>query len=210
MRRLRYLAAAIATCCFALVGFFTRAHARPADEAALSSAAKAATSVLDFEVKNIAGEDVKLSKYKGNVLLIVNVASKCGLTPQYEQLEGLHEKYGEKGLRVLGFPANNFMGQEPGTNEEIQKFCSTKFNVKFDMFAKVSVKGDDKCDLYQFLTSKEKNGEFGGEEIKWNFEKFLVNREGKVIARFSPKTKPDDPKVIEAIEKALAEKPANG
>ncbi|HPO12320.1 MAG TPA: glutathione peroxidase [Candidatus Hydrogenedentes bacterium] len=162
-------------------------------------------SALDFSVKDIDGRDVSLSTYKGKVAMIVNVASKCGNTPQYEQLEALHEKYSGKGLAILGFPANNFKSQEPGTNEEIKAFCTLKYNVKFDMFAKISVKGEDIAPLYHFLTATEHNGEFGG-EIQWNFTKFLLNRKGEVVARFEPKTKPDDPEVIKAIEAALAEK----
>lgn len=164
--------------------------------------AATAKSVLDFTMKDIDGADVPLSKYKGRVLLIVNGASKCGLTPQYEQLEALQDKYGKEGLAVLVFPANNFNGQEPGTNKEIKEFCQGKYKASFDLFAKVSVKGDDQCELYKFLTSKERQGERGG-EIKWNFTKFLVGRDGKVIERFEPRTKPDDAKVIGAIEKAL-------
>lgn len=174
-----------------------------------AGAAEEPKSVLDFTAKSIDGEDVKLEKYKGKVMLIVNTASKCGLTPQYEQLEALHEKYSEKGLAVLGFPANNFGGQEPGTDEEIKEFCSSRFDVKFDMFSKVSVKGDDKAPLYSFLTSEETNKEYAG-DIKWNFTKFLVNREGEVIARFEPKTTPDDEAVVAAIEKALSEEKGGG
>jgi glutathione peroxidase len=163
---------------------------------------KKVTSPLEFTVKDIDGNDVALSKYNGKVALIVNVASKCGLTPQYEALQGLYDKYRDKGFVVLGFPANNFMKQEPGTNEEIKFFCTSKYNVSFDMFSKISVKGDDQAPLYQFLTEEESNGDFAG-DISWNFEKFLIGRDGKVINRFSPKTTPDDPKVIEAIEAAL-------
>jgi glutathione peroxidase len=169
-----------------------------------ATAALAAKGPLDFTVKNIDGESTDLGKYKGKVVLIVNVASKCGLTPQYEQLQALHDKYAEQGLSVLGFPANNFGGQEPGDEKQIKAFCSEKYEVKFDLFAKVSVKGDDTCELYRFLTSEKDNGEFGG-EIKWNFTKFLVGRDGKVLARFEPRTKPDAKEVVEAIEKALAE-----
>ena len=158
---------------------------------------------LSFTVKDIDGNDVALSKYAGKVVLIVNVASKCGLTPQYEQLEALNDKYKEQGLAVLGFPANDFMKQEPGTNEEIKFFCTSKYDVSFDMFSKVSVKGDDKAPLYKYLTEEEADEKLNG-DIQWNFEKFLVGRDGKVAARFSPKTKPDSPEVIEAIEKALA------
>ena len=160
--------------------------------------------VLDHKVSDIDGNDIDLEQYKGKVLLVVNVASKCGLTPQYEDLVSLHKKYAEKGLAVLGFPANNFRGQEPGSNEEIKEFCSLNYGVEFDMFSKISVQGDDKTPLYQELTSTESNGSFGG-EIKWNFTKFLVDKEGNVIARFEPRTKPSAPEVIAAIEKALAQ-----
>jgi glutathione peroxidase len=159
-------------------------------------------SVLDFKMVDIKGEEVELSAYEGQVLLLVNVASKCGLTPQYSQLVELDKKYREKGLRILGFPANNFMGQEPGTNEEIQTFCVEEYNVDFDMFAKISVKGDDIHPLYAFLTEEATNPEFSG-EIGWNFAKFLVDREGKVIGRFDPRTKPDAEEVVTAIEAAL-------
>lgn len=164
--------------------------------------AENATSALDFTVKDIDGDDVSLSKYRGKVVLIVNVASKCGLTPQYEDLQHLHERYVEDGLAILGFPANNFLRQEPGTNEQIKQFCSAEYGVEFDMFAKLSVKGRDTCELYRYLTSKKSNPEFGG-GIKWNFTKFLLNRDGKVIARFGPRTRPSDAKVVSAIEAAL-------
>ena len=170
-----------------------------------AATALAAVSPLKFKVKDIDGKEVDLAKYKGKVVLMVNVASKCGLTPQYEQLQALHEKYAEKGLAILGFPANNFGKQEPGTNKAIKRFCTSKYDVEFDMFAKVSVKGDDTCGLYKHLTSKDENGKFGG-EIKWNFTKFLIGRVGKVISRFEPKTKPDAKEVVSAIEKALGEK----
>lgn len=161
--------------------------------------------VYAFKVKDINGEVVDLSRYKGKVAMVVNVASRCGLTPQYEALNAVYKQYADKGFAVLGFPANNFMGQEPGTNEEIKFFCETKYDVAFDIFAKISVKGDDIAPLYAYLTSKESNPGFSG-TIKWNFSKFLVDREGKVIARFAPTTKPDSKKVIAAIESALAGK----
>lgn len=161
---------------------------------------------LDFKMKSLTGKDVDLSKYQGKVVLVVNVASKCGLTPQYEGLQGLHEKYGSKGLAILGFPANNFGKQEPGSNDEIAEFCKANYGVGFDMFSKVSVKGDDKCDLYKFLTSKETNPKFAG-DITWNFEKFLIGRNGEVIQRFSPRVSPSDPKVIAAIEAELNKTP---
>jgi glutathione peroxidase len=167
-----------------------------------------AAGPLDFTVKNIDGKDVELSKYKGKAVMIVNVASKCGLTPQYKELEALHEKYGDQGLCILGFPANDFAHQEPGSDAEIKEFCTSKYDVKFDMFSKVCVNMEDEgcCELYKYLTSKEKNGEFAG-PIKWNFTKFLVNRKGEVVARFEPRVKPDAPEVIKAIEKTLKEKP---
>ena len=158
--------------------------------------------ITDHTVKDIDGKEVDLKDYEGKVLLVVNVASKCGLTPQYTDLVELHKNYQAKGFEVLGFPANNFMGQEPGTNEEIKTFCSSKFGVEFPMFSKISVKDDDVDPLYQELTSEEENGEFGG-EIKWNFTKFLVNKDGQVVKRFEPKTKPSDDEVIDAIEAEL-------
>ena len=127
----------------------------------------------------------------------MNVASKCGFTPQYTALEAVYEKYKDQGLVVMGFPANNFMAQEPGTNEEIKTFCSRKYNVTFPMYSKISVKGDDKAPLYQFLTEQK------GGDIKWNFTKFLIGRDGTIIARFEPKVTPDSPEVVAAIEKAL-------
>ena len=165
----------------------------------------ASSSVLDFKVRDIDGKDVKLKKYKGDVLLVVNVASKCGYTPQYEGLQATYAKYKDKGLVILGFPANNFGGQEPGTAEEIKEFCSSKYKVTFPLFAKISVKGDDQDPLYSFLTKPETNPESAG-DIKWNFTKFLVDRSGKVVARFEPKVKPDGPEVTAAIEKYLAAK----
>jgi glutathione peroxidase len=152
---------------------------------------------------DIDGTSVDLSSYQGKVLMLVNVASKCGLTPQYTQHVEIHQKYRDQGFEVLGFPANNFMGQEPGTNEEIKTFCATRFGVEFPIFSKISVKGDDIAPLYAELTSQESNGEFGG-EIKWNFTKFLVGRDGRVIDRFEPQVKPDAPEVISALEAAIA------
>jgi glutathione peroxidase len=162
-------------------------------------------SPLDFKMESIDGKPVDLSKYKGNVVLIVNVASKCGLTPQYKQLEAVYSKYKDQGLLVLGFPANEFGKQEPGENKEISEFCTSKYNIDFPMFSKIVVKGADINPLYQFLTSKETNPGFEG-DIKWNFEKFLVGRDGKVIKRFAPPVKPDDAQVTEAIEAELSKK----
>src|SRR5580693_6175424 len=161
-----------------------------------------ASSVYEFTLNSIDGQPAPLAAYKGKVLLVVNVASKCGFTPQYTALEALYEKYKNQGLVVIGFPANNFMGQEPGTDEEIKTFCSRNYNVSFPMYSKISVKGDDKAPLYQFLTDTTANPKTGG-EIKWNFTKFLVDRNGKVIARFESAVKPDSAEVTSAIEKAL-------
>ena len=162
-------------------------------------------SVLDFTMRDIDGKDVKLKKYKGNVILLVNVASKCGYTPQYEGLESVYEKYKDKGFVTLGFPANNFGGQEPGTEAEIKEFCTSKYHVTSPMFAKISVKGDDQDPLYKFLTSKETNPTFAG-DITWNFNKFLVDRKGNVVARFTSKDTPESDKVTAEIEKYLAMK----
>lgn len=162
-------------------------------------------SVLEFTMRDIDGKDVKLDKFKGNVLLIVNTASKCGYTPQYEGLENIYKKYNPQGFYVLGFPANNFGGQEPGSNEEIKEFCTLKYKTTFPMFAKISVKGEDQHPLYNFLTNPQTNQQFAG-DIKWNFNKFLIDRRGRVVARFDSKAAPESPEVTQAIEKYLAEK----
>jgi glutathione peroxidase len=162
----------------------------------MSASMFGASSVYDFTMNSIDGQPLPLSNFKGKVLLIVNVASFCGFTPQYEGLEAVYEKYKEQGFVIAGFPANNFGAQEPGTNEEIKTFCTRKYNVKFPIYSKISVVGPDKAPLYQFLTAT-------GGEIKWNFTKFLIDRNGKVIARFESPVKPDSPEVISAIEKAL-------
>ncbi len=169
------------------------------------SASAISPSVFDFKMKDIDGKDVKLKKYKGDVLLVVNTASKCGYTPQYESLQATYDKYKGKGFYVLGFPANNFGGQEPGTEKEIKEFCESKYKVTFPMFAKISVKGEDQDPLYAYLTNKDTNPEFGG-DITWNFNKFLIDRKGKIVARFTSKDKPDSEAVTTAIEKYLAAK----
>jgi glutathione peroxidase len=161
-----------------------------------------AKSVLDFTMKSIEGKDVKLNSYRGKVVMIVNVASRCGFTPQYEGLQKIYQKYEGQGFVILGFPANNFMGQEPGTDEEIKSFCSLKYNVTFPMFSKISVKGADIHPLYKFLTDKATNPDFGG-DIGWNFNKFLIDKNGKVIARFASTDKPESEKVVQAIESSL-------
>jgi len=161
----------------------------------------AASSIYDFTLPSIDGKPMPLSTYKGKVILMVNVASQCGYTPQYSALEAAYEKYKDRGFVILGFPANNFGAQEPGTNEEIKTFCSTKYRVTFPLYAKVSVKGDDKTPLYQHLT-RDANPAVAG-EIKWNFTKFLVDRSGKVVQRFEPAVAPDSPEMTKAIEKLL-------
>jgi glutathione peroxidase len=171
-----------------------------------ATAAAQEKTVLDLKMKSLDGKDVDLADYKGKVVLIVNVASKCGLTPQYEQLEAIYKKYSEEGLAILGFPCNQFGGQEPGTAEEIQEFCKANYGVTFDLFEKIDVNGDGAAELYKTLTALETKPTGPG-KISWNFEKFLVDRNGVVVARFSPKTKPDDPEVTKAIEAELA-KPA--
>ena len=160
-------------------------------------------SIYDFSVKTIDGQARSLSDYRGKALLIVNVASRCGLTPQYAGLEELHETYAPKGLAVLGFPANEFGAQEPGTNDEIKEFCTTKYDVKFDMFAKVKVKGTGIEPLFDYLTNKETNPAHSG-EIKWNFNKFLIGKNGELLERFEPKVEPTSPEVKHAVEMALA------
>jgi glutathione peroxidase len=162
----------------------------------------ASKSIYDFTMRSIDGDQVSLGAYKGKVVLLVNVASKCGFTPQYTALEALYEKYKDRGLVIVGVPANNFMSQEPGTDAEIKTFCSTKYNVSFPMMSKVSVKGDDKTPLYTFLTDSSSDPQFAG-DIKWNFTKFLFDRNGKPVARFEPATKPDSPEVTVAVEAAL-------
>ncbi|HWZ42154.1 MAG TPA: glutathione peroxidase [Candidatus Saccharimonadales bacterium] len=163
----------------------------------------AVSSIYDFTLTSIDGQPAPLAAYKGKVVLLINVASRCGFTPQYSALESVYEKYKDQGLVIVGIPANNFAGQEPGTNEEIKTFCSRKYNVQFPMMAKVSVKGADKVALYEFLTDKKTNPRIGG-EIQWNFTKFLFGRDGAPVARFEPDVTPDSKDVIAAIEKALA------
>lgn len=180
------------------------------------------TAVYDIPVRKITGADASLAEFKGKVLLVVNVASKCGLTPQYEGLEKLYKQYRDKGLVVAGFPANDFKSQEPGTNEEIQTFCTTNFGVDFPMFDKITVVGVDKHPLFAALIAAQPTAISLGEvswseklkgygitpnpapEILWNFEKFLVSRSGEVVKRFAPDTAPDAPELVAAIEAELA------
>jgi len=178
------------------------------------------TSLYNIPLNKIDGSAATLGEHSGEVLLLVNVASKCGLTPQYEALEKLHETYNGRKFAVLGFPANDFAGQEPGTNEEILEFCKTQYDVQFPLYSKIKVTGEDKHALYRHLTAEQPETEdrenmesvlrgykmepTSKPEVLWNFEKFLIDRKGKVVRRFSPDTTPDAPKVIEAIEAELA------
>ncbi|MFF5079442.1 glutathione peroxidase [Actinoplanes sp. NPDC000266] len=160
------------------------------------------TAVQDIPLRTIDGETTSLAAYDGQVLLVVNVASKCGLTPQYDGLEKLHERFRDSGFSVLGFPANDFMGQEPGTDEEIAEFCRSTFDVQFPMFSKISVKGEEQHPLYAALTAARQH-EDGSADVQWNFEKFLISRTGEVVGRFSPRVTPDDETLVEAIKQQL-------
>jgi glutathione peroxidase len=168
----------------------------------LSATAFAASSLYDFTMPALNGSPTPLAGFKGKVVLVVNVASQCGYTPQYEGLQALYVKYKDQGLVIAGFPANNFGGQEPGTNEEIGAFCKSKYGVTFPMFSKISVKGADQAPLYRFLTDKSANPKTGG-EIQWNFTKFLVDRDGKVIQRFEPAVEPQSKELVSAVESTL-------
>lgn len=180
-----------------------------------------ANEIYEIPLKTIDGQETTLGDYKGKTLLIVNVASKCGLTPQYEGLEKLYENYRDRGFEILGFPANNFLGQEPGTEEEIKDFCATNYNVQFPLFSKISVKGDDQHPLYNYLTEtkpetdvndgafEERLKGFGSvrskpNEVLWNFEKFLVGKNGEIAARFAPDVAPDDERLTAKLEEELA------
>jgi glutathione peroxidase len=161
--------------------------------------------VLNFKMKTLQGKEIKLADYQGKVVLIVNVASQCGYTPQYKGLQALHDKYVKDGLVILGVPCNDFGRQEPGTSKEIAEFCDKNYGVKFELLEKVTVKGKDTAPLYKYLTSKKTNPQFGG-DIKWNFTKFLVSRAGRVVNRFEPATEPDSTDLVKAIEEELAAK----
>ncbi|MGC2235448.1 MAG: glutathione peroxidase [Pyrinomonadaceae bacterium] len=180
-----------------------------------------ADEIYNIPVKKIDGSETNLGEYKDKVLLVVNVASKCGLTPQYEGLQKLYSDYQDKGLEILGFPANNFMGQEPGTEDEIQEFCSSNYDVKFPLFSKISVKGDDQHQLYHYLTETKPETDVNdggleenlkgyghnrstGSEVLWNFEKFLVGKNGEIAARFAPDVTAEDERLVEKVEEELA------
>lgn len=188
--------ALIASCIvLAMAAITSPGSGRPASE-------PGTRSIYDFTMNDIDGKRVNLADFKGKVVLVVNVASRCGFTPQYEGLQKLYLKYQQQGFVILGFPANNFGFQEPGTNAEIKSFCSAKYNVTFPIFSKISVKGDDIDPLYKYLTDKGSNPQYGG-DIKWNFNKFLIDRQGNIVARFEPQVKPDSDQMVQAIEKAL-------
>jgi glutathione peroxidase len=187
------------------IGVLAMTYSVTAADAAKAKAEEA--KPLDLEMKNIQGKPVNLAdKYKGKVVMLVNVASKCGYTKQYEQLQAMHAKYGKKGLAIVGVPCNQFGGQEPGTEKEIVEFCKANYGVEFDMMSKVDVNGEKAAPLYKYLTSKETDPNFAG-DIKWNFEKFIFDRDGHVVARFPSKVTPDAKEVVEVVEAKLAEKP---
>ena len=201
----------VALSSFALAGAVLAADAKPGAKKAPAvdvikdpTAEPAKASPLDQKVKDIDGKDVDLAQYKGKVVMLVNVASKCGNTPQYKQLQEVYTKYKDQGLVVIGFPANEFGKQEPGSEAEIKEFCSSKYAVTFPMMSKIVVKGEGTHPLYQQLTTTDP---FSG-DVSWNFQKYLIDRNGNLMAKIAPKTKPDDAKVTAAIEKALAAKPA--
>jgi len=156
-------------------------------------------SIHDFKVETIDGELISMSQFKGKKVLIVNTASKCGLTPQYEQLEQVYQRFKDSNFVIVGFPANNFLSQEPGSNEEIESFCQRNYGVSFPMMSKISVKGKDQHELYNFLTKKSLNG-FSDNEVKWNFQKYLIDEQGKLVAVIDPKVKPDDEQIIQWIQ----------
>lgn len=159
------------------------------------------SSIYEFKVDDIDGNEISLDAYKGKTVLIVNVASKCGYTPQYEGLQALYEEYKNEDFVILGFPANNFRGQEPGSNEEIKEFCRLEYGVEFPMFSKVSVVGDDQAELFTYLTGLE-NPDFKG-DIKWNFEKFLISKDGELLRRFRSQVKPQSSELVDAVEKSI-------
>lgn len=167
--------------------------------------AATAPPALRFTMKSLDGKNVPLSKYQGKVVLIVNVASECGLTPQYEQLQALHKQYASQGLAVIGVPCNQFGMQEPGSSDEIQQFCQQNYGVSFDLMAKVDVNGQNAAELFQYLKKADTKPKGPG-EISWNFEKFVLNRQGEVVARFDPQTEPTDPALVKVLETELAKK----
>jgi len=161
-------------------------------------------SIYDFNMEDINGNEISLNNYKGKAILIVNTASKCGFTNQYEGLEKLYQSFKDQDFVILGFPANNFLKQEPGSNAEIKEFCRLNYGVTFPMFSKISVKGKEIHPLYEFLTSKDEGHDFGG-KISWNFNKFLISKEGQIVDRFGSRQKPESDKIIEAVKKVVSE-----
>ena len=172
-----------------------------------SEASHPEKSALRFKVESLVGKEIDLAKYQGKVVLFVNVASKCGFTPQYAQLQSLHQRFAKNGLAILGFPCNQFLWQEPGSADEIGEFCRVNYGVTFDLFAKVKVNGKNACELYRFLTSQDTEPKGAG-KIGWNFEKFILDRNGLVVARFGSSTKPDSPEIVAVIERELAKSSA--
>lgn len=200
-RRYRLGSSPLAVAAMALTGLLLAAFVQDSDRAYAADAAGGKT-VLDRKMTRIDGTEQDLAQYKGKVVLMVNVASKCGLTPQYDGLEALYRSYGDRGFVVLGFPANDFGSQEPGTDEQIADFCRSTYGVEFPMFSKISVKGDGMHPLYRELTSLP--APIGG-PVQWNFQKYLLDRSGKVVVRFEPRTAPDDPALVEKIEELLSQ-----
>src|SRR5208283_4581319 len=189
----------------AIAGLFAMSQAVSADDQTAEKSAAKTPAALNFKVQSLEGKEVDLAQYQGKVVLVVNVASKCGLTPQYKALEALFQKYNGQGLVILGFPCNQFSGQEPGTAEEIRTFCTSKYNVTFPLMAKVEVNGAGACDLYKNLKALDAKPKGPG-EITWNFEKFVIGRNGAVVARFQPKTTPDAAEITKVIESELGKK----
>jgi len=171
----------------------------------VAAAADRSPPALSFKMPSLDGKEVNLADYQGKVVLIVNVASKCGFTPQYKQLEAIHEKYQKQGLVILGFPCNQFGRQEPGTAEQIRQFCTANYDVQFPLFAKIEVNGGGACDLYKYLTALDLKPKSKG-AISWNFEKFVIGRNGEAVGRFASAVKPDDPQIVKVIEAELAKK----
>lgn len=192
--KMTWIILAIVLAALAVVGLLVR-NAFSADMARAKQ--DASPSIYDLQVTSLDGQDVDLGQYRGQVTLVVNTASKCGLTPQYEGLEALHRELADQGFSVLGFPANDFLGQEPGSAEEIIRFCSTNYDVTFPLFTKASVKGDQRQEVFRRLTVEL-------EEPTWNFTKYVVGKDGRVVARFGPRTEPGDPRLRDTIERALA------
>jgi glutathione peroxidase len=188
----------------AIISLITAGCGWKNDKIQTADAPGTAKSVHGFTLRMIDGKERPLADYRGRVMLLVNTASKCGLTPQYADLQALHEKYAERGLAILGFPANDFMGQEPGTEAEIAEFCALNYQVSFDMFAKLTVKGKEIHPLYRYLTEKSENGVFNA-PVTWNFQKFLVDRQGRLVASFGPAVRMTNEAAITKIEALLAE-----